>query len=333
LRDVHTFDHMRAVVQDVYGEADVLQLRDVDRPAPQAGEVLVRVVAAGVDPGVWHMMTGRPWAMRPVTGLRTPKIQVRGRDLAGVVEAVGPSAPFAVGDEVYGTTSTGSFAEFAIARADRLAIKPANLSFEQAAVVPVSGITALQAVRDVAKVQAGQRVLVIGAGGGIGSYVVPLVTAAGAQATAVCSAGKADLVRSLGAVDVLDYRTEEVDARGPVFDVIIDIAGNRPLGLLRRALTPRGTLVLIGGEARGTALLGGMSRPWIAAPLTSLFSGQRLVGLLTKENDADLRALTELIEAGTLSPRVEQAFPLAGAPEAVRLIGSGHSRGKLVVTV
>ncbi|BCJ41344.1 NADPH:quinone reductase [Actinoplanes ianthinogenes] len=325
---------MRAVVQDVYGDAGVLHLRDVDRPTPGPGEVLVRVVAAGVDPGVWHMMTGRPWAMRPVTGMRTPKIPVRGRDLAGVVEAVGPGVSgFQPGDEVYGTTSTGSFAEFATARADRIAAKPAGVSFEQAAVVPVSGTTALQAVRDVARVRSGQRVLVIGAGGGIGSFAVPLATEAGAEVTGVCSAGKADLVRSLGAVDVLDYRTEEVDTRGPVFDVIIDVAGNRPLSLLRRALTPRGTLVLVGGEARGTALLGGLSRSLIAAPLSSMFSGRRLVGLIAKENAADLRVLADLLEKGTLRPCVERTFPLSGAAEAVRLIGSGHSRGKLVVTV
>ncbi|GAA4589104.1 NAD(P)-dependent alcohol dehydrogenase [Actinoplanes octamycinicus] len=312
----------------------MLQLRDVARPAAGPGQVLVRVVAAGVDPGVWHMMTGRPWAMRPVTGLRTPKIQTRGRDLAGVVEAVGAGVTgFAPGDEVYGTTPTGSFAEFAVAPADRLAGKPANLSFEQAAVVPVSGTTALQAVRDVAQVRAGQRVLVIGAGGGIGSFAVQLAFAAGADVTGVCSAGKADLVRSLGAADVLDYRTEEVDARGPVFDAVIDIAGSRPLSVLRRALTPRGTLVLVGGEARGTALLGGMSRAWLAAPLASLVSGQHLKGMLARENAADLEALAELLESGTLRVAVERAFPLAHAADAIRLIGSGHSRGKLVITI
>ncbi|WP_436528135.1 NAD(P)-dependent alcohol dehydrogenase [Actinoplanes sp. HUAS TT8] len=325
---------MRAVVQDVYGEADVLRVGDVDPPVPQPGEVLIRVVAAGVDPGVWHMMTGRPWAMRPVTGLRVPKVRVRGRDLAGVVEQAGEGVTgFRPGDEVYGTTSTGSFAEYATAPAARIAAKPANLSFEQAAVVPVSGTTALQAIRDAGRVGPGLRVLVIGAGGGVGSYAVQLAAAAGAEVTGVCGAAKADLVRSLGATDVLDYRTEEVDARGPVFDVIVDIAGSRRLSLLRRALTPRGTLVLIGGEARGTALLGGMSRAWIAAPLASLVSGQRLVGMIAKENADDLRALAELIESGTLRPAVERVFPLSAAAEAVRLVGGGHTGGKLAVTV
>lgn len=325
---------MRAVVQDVYGEAGVLQLSDVDRPAPQPGEVLIRVVAAGVDPGVWHMMTGRPWAMRPVTGLRGPRIRVRGRDLAGVVEQAGEGVTgFRPGDEVFGTTSTGSFAEFATAPADRLAAKPAGISFEQAAVVPVSGTTALQAIRDAAKVRAGQRVLIVGAGGGVGSYAVQLAAGAGAEVTGVCGAGKAELVRSLGATDVIDYRAAEVDARGPVFDVIVDIAGSRHVSLLRRALAPRGTLVMIGGEARGTALLGGMSRAWIVAPLTAMFSGQRMIGMLAKENAADLRALAGLIEAGTLRPVVERAFPLAEAPEAVRLVGEGHAAGKLVVTI
>ncbi|MEV6348478.1 NAD(P)-dependent alcohol dehydrogenase [Actinoplanes sp. NPDC051851] len=325
---------MRAIVQDTYGDADVLVLRDVDRPAPAPGEALVRVVAAGVDPGVWHMMTGKPYLMRAATGLRRPRVRIRGRDLAGVVEAVGAGvARLRPGDEVYGTCSGGSFAEYATAPAARLAPKPANLSFEQAAAVPVSGTTALQAVRDGAGVRAGQRVLIIGAGGGIGTYAVQIAAATGAEVTGVCSGAKAGLVRSLGAGDVIDYTTEEVDARGPVFDAIIDVAGSRPVSLLRRALAARGTLVVIGGEDRGTAFLGGISRPWIAAPLASLVSGKRLRGLLAKENSADLEALTELIESGTLRPAVQRTFPLSGAPEAVRLIGSGHTTGKLVVTI
>ncbi|GLX99639.1 NAD(P)-dependent alcohol dehydrogenase [Actinoplanes sp. NBRC 101535] len=324
---------MKAIVQDVYGEADVLAVRDIPRPVPKTGEVLIRVMAAGVDPGVWHLMTGRPYLIRAALGPRRPRIPVRGRDLAGVVETAGPESGFQPGDEVFGTCEGGSFAEFAVARADRIARKPAGVPFVDAAAVPVSGTTALQAVR-YARITTGRQVLVIGAGGGVGSFAVQLAVAAGARVTGVCSPGKADMVRGLGAEHVLDYHREEVDSRGPIFDAVVDTAGNRPLSLLRRALNSHGILVLIGGERHGTALFGGISRALVAAPLLSLTSGdQRLHGLLAKENAADLTELAALLESGTLRPAVDRTYPLAHAPEALAEIGRGHTGGKMVITL
>lgn len=234
---------MKAIIQDSYGPADVLELRDIDKPPIGNDEVLVQVRGAGVDPGVWHLMTGQPYLIRAMGfGLRKPKVAVRGRDVAGVVEAAGVRVTrFHPGDEVYGTCENGSFAEYAAASQDRLARKPANISFEQAAVAPVSGVTALQAVRDVGSVQPGQQVLVIGAAGGVGSFAVQIAKASGAKVTGICSTPKAGLVRSLGADDIIDYTREEIDRDGPRYDVIIDTGGNRPLAKLRRAMTPRGT--------------------------------------------------------------------------------------------
>ncbi len=324
---------MKAIVQDAYGDAGVLALRDIERPVPKPGEVLVRVIAAGVDPGVWHLMAGRPLVVRAAIGLRRPRVPVRGRDLAGVVEQVGAEVTgFRPGDEVFGTCESGSFAEFATGRPDRLAVKPADLSFEQAATVPVSGVTALQAVRE-SRAGAGSQVLVIGAGGGVGSFAVQIAVAAGARVTGVCSAGKAEQVRGLGAETVVDYALEEVDARGPIYDAIIDTAGNRPLSVLRRALTPQGTLVIVGGESRGTALFGGIGRAMISAPLQSLVGKQRLHGLMARENAADLTELAGLISAGAVRPPVTRSFPLADTAEAVRLVSSGHATGKLAVVV
>ncbi len=222
---------MKAVVQDVYGPSGVLGLREIDRPAIGEDEVLVRVCAAGVDPGVWHLMTGEPYLVRAMGfGLRKPKVAVRGRDVAGVVEAAGAGVTrFGPGDQVYGTCESGSFAEYAAAPQKRLAAKPANLSFEQAAVVPISGVTALQGVRDCGRVQPGQQVMVIGAAGGVGSFAVQIAKALGARVTGVCSTSKARLVRSLGADDVIDYTHDEIDCNGGRYDVIIDTAGNRRL--------------------------------------------------------------------------------------------------------
>ena len=320
---------MKAIVQDRYGPADVLRLADVDVPATGPGQVLVRVHAAGVDPGVWHLMTGLPYAVRLGYGLRRPRHRVPGLDLAGVVTAVGTDVTaFAPGDEVYGT-GAGSFAEYALARAERLARKPANLSFVQAAAVPVSGQTALTAVRDAGQLRAGQRVLVIGAGGGVGSYAVQLATAAGGQVTGVCGPTKLDLVRSLGAVEVVDYTRDDLpDQR---YDLVIDTAGNRPISRLRRMLTPAGTLVLVGGEASDGRWLQGFDRQLRALAL-SPFVRQRLVPLMAKESGVNLAALTELIEAGQVRPVLDRTFALAEAPDAIRHVEAGHAAGKVVVT-
>src|SRR5688572_22912186 len=242
---------MRAVVQDQYGEADVLHLDRVARPEIGAGEVLVRVQAAGVDRGVWHLMAGKPYAVRLVMGMKAPKNRIRGRELAGVVEAVGADVTtLRVGDEVFGI-GEGTFAEFAPAKATKLAPRPAGLSAGQAAVVPISASTALQAVRDHGRVQSGQSVLVIGASGGVGSFAVQIAKASGARVTGVSSTEKLDLVRSLGADDVVDYRTTDLATLDRRFDVVLDIGGNRRLRTLRRLLTPTGTLVIVGGEDGG----------------------------------------------------------------------------------
>lgn len=325
---------MKAIVQDRYGEADVLRLRDVDPPTPGDGEVLVQVRAAGVDPGVWILMTGRPYLVRSAAGLRRPKVPVRGRDLAGVVAAVGPKVTrFRAGDEVFGTCTGGSYAEYAVARQDRLATKPANLTFEQAAVVPVSGQTALLAVRDTARIHDGQRVMVIGAAGGVGSYAVQIATAYGARVTGVCSAAKADLVRSLGAEDVIDYTRQEVDANGPCYDAVIDTAGDRPLSLLRRALTPRGTLAIVGGGHDRFPILGGFSRQMLRAPLLSMVVGQRMRGVSARESAEGLDELRRLIESGAVTPAIGGTYPLSAAPDAIRDLKARRRAGKLVVTI
>jgi len=324
---------MKAIVQEVYGSAETLRYADIDKPVVGENEVLVRVRAAGVDPGVWHLMTGRPYLVRLMgMGVRRPKVSVRGRDLSGVIDAVGSQVTrFRPGDEVYGVTLFGSFAEYARSDEHHLARKPVNLTFEQAAAVPVSGMTALQALRDVGRVKAGQHVLVIGSAGGVGSFAVQLAHAFGARVTGMCSTAKADLVRSIGADDVIDYTREEVDARGPQFDLILDTAGRRPLSVLRRGLTPHGTLAIVGGEGGGR-WLGGFDRQILRAPIRSAFSGQRLRAVTAKERTADLEYLTTLIEEGKVTPVIDRTFPLHDASEAIRYLAQGHPGGKVVVT-
>ncbi|GAB3187619.1 NADPH:quinone reductase-like Zn-dependent oxidoreductase [Micromonospora palomenae] len=321
---------MKAIVQDRYGPADVLELRDIDPPRVGDDDVLVRVHAAGVDPGVWHLMTGLPYPVRLGYGLRRPRHRVPGMDLAGVVEAVGRHVTrFAPGDEVYGT-GAGSYAEYALAPEHKLARKPAALTFAEAAAIPVSGQTALTAVRDAATVRPDQRVLVIGAGGGVGSYAVQLAAAAGAHVTGVCGPTKPDLVRSLGATDVIDHTREDITDRGVRYDVIVDTAGNRTLTHLRRALTPTGTLVLVGGEAATGRLLQGFDRQ-LRALLLSPLVGQRLIPLVAKESSENLDALTALVDAGRLRPVLDRSWPLAETADAIRHLRGGHARGKNVV--
>jgi NADPH:quinone reductase-like Zn-dependent oxidoreductase len=323
---------VKAIVQDVYGDSDVLGLRDIPKPVPGNGEVLVKVRAAGVDQGVWHLMTGRPYLVRLFGfGLMKPKVPVRGREVAGVVESVGAGVTrFQPGDEVFGTCE-GSFAEYVCAKETLLARKPANLAFEETAAAPISAVTALQAVRDAGQVTAGQKVLVIGAGGGVGSFAVQIAKDLGAEVTGVCSTGKVDLVRTLGADHVVDYTRDDFARAGALYDVIIDTAGNRPLSVLKRALAPQGTLVIVGGEGGGK-VTGGFERS-MAAPLASLFSGQKFKGLVTKENHQDLEALTALFEAGRVKPAVEKVYPLAEAPAAIARLHEGRVRGKVVVRV
>ncbi len=323
---------MQAIVQDEYGEAeDVLRLAEIDRPEIEDSEVLVRVRAAGVDRGVWHLMAGLPYPVRLAGfGVRAPKQRVRGLDVSGVVEAVGADVTtLAPGDEVYGIAD-GSFAEYACARADRLAPKPANLTFEQAAAVPVSALTALQAVRDHGHVESGQSVLIIGASGGVGTFAVQIAKAFGAEVTGVCSTAKVELVRSIGADHVIDYTHLDFADLGVHYDVIIDIGGNRTLRDLRRALTPRGTLVITGGETDGR-WLGGYDRLLRALAL-SPFVGQKLATFIASENNQDLFALTDLIESGSLTPAVDRTYALREVPEAVQYMKDGRARGKVVIT-
>jgi NADPH:quinone reductase-like Zn-dependent oxidoreductase len=323
---------MKAIVQDRYGSADVLELRDLDPPVIAADEVLLEVRAAGVEPGVWHLMTGLPYLVRVMGyGLTKPKYPVRGRDVAGRVEAVGANVTrFRPGDEVFGTCE-GSFAEYAAAREDKLALKPANLSFEEAAVIPISGMTALQALRDKGRVQPGDKVLIIGAGGGVGTFAVQLAKAFGAEVTGVCSATKVALVESIGADHVIDYTREDFAARAGKYDLIIDNAGNRPLSQLRRALAGNGTLVIVGGE-EGGAWVGPADRI-LPAAILSPFVGQRLLPLMAAERQDDLRLLGEMAESGKFTPAVDRRYPLVEAPDAVRYVGEGHARGKVVVTI
>ena len=323
---------MQAIVQDTYGSVEVLRLESIDRPQPADDEVLIRVHAAGLDRGTWHMMAGRPYLLRVLGfGFRRPKNRVPGLDAAGVVVAVGAEVTrFTVGDEVFGI-SRGSFAEYAVVQQDKLAHKPANLSFAQAAAVPVSAGSALQALTDAGRLEAGQAVLVVGASGGVGSYAVQVATALGAEVTGVCSTAKVDLVRSLGATEVLDYTTDDFTDGTHHWDLILDIGGNTPLRRLRRALTPTGTLVVVGGE-EGGRWTGGFGRS-LRAPLWSPFVRQRLTMLASKERASDQEQLTPFLETGQVVPSIDRTYPLDRVPEAMRHLEAGLVRGKIVITL
>jgi NADPH:quinone reductase-like Zn-dependent oxidoreductase len=325
---------MQAIVQRRYGTVpeDVLRLERIAKPAVAPGEVLLRVRAAGVDRGTWHLMTGTPYLARAIGfGLRAPKTAVPGWAVAGTVEAVGQDVTgVQPGDEVFGTCR-GSFAEYVTARPGQLAAKPASLSFEQAAALPISATTALQAVRDQAKVQPGQHVLVIGASGGVGTFAVQIAKAFGAEVTGACSTAKTDLVRAVGADHVLDYSREDPTAGPHRYDVVIDIGGNRPVSHLRRALTPRGTLVITGGE-NGGSWLGGIGRN-IGAQLLSPFVRQRLTAFVARERRADLMSLRDLAGCGAVTPAIERTYPLSQADAALRHLAEGRARGKVVISI
>jgi NADPH:quinone reductase-like Zn-dependent oxidoreductase len=321
---------MKAIVQDRYGSADVLNLEDIDTPVARRGDVLIRVGAASAFIGDWHIMTGTPYAIRLVSGMRAPKQRVRGQDVAGHVEAVGEDVTqFRIGDEVFGVAD-GAFAEFATARPDKLAPKPTNLSFAEAATVPTTGCTALQGLRDVGRVQTEQRVLVIGAAGGVGSFAVQIAKAFGAHVTGVCSTSKVELVRSIGADEVIDYTREDLVDGTRRYDVIFDTAGNREASSLRPALTSKGTLVLAGGEGGGRWL--GMGRV-MRAKAMSPFVAQKMTNFLGRPNAEDLLVLKDLIEAGKVTPVIGARYALSDAPNAIRELGNGHGRGKVVITV
>ena len=320
---------MKAIVQDKYGSADVLEFRDI--PVPEVGEdgVLVRVVAAGVDRGAWHFMTGQPYLMRILGfGFRAPKIPVPGTNVAGVVEAVGSGvATVAVGDDVYGVTR-GAYAEYASLREDQVAPKPATLSFEEAAVLPYAGFTALQALRERGRVRPGERVLVVGASGAVGSAAVQLAKALGAHVTGVCSSATREFVAGLGADEVIDYRTTDF-AGGEKYDLILDIVGRTSVLTLRGALTRRGRLVIVGGEVgRWTGV-----RRQLWATLLSPFVSQRLGTFVVKQNRAFLEELNRFVAAGQLRPLVRQTYPLLEAADAVRGLEAAHQAGRIAITI
>ena len=322
---------MKAIVYDRYGPPDVLELREVDKPAAKDDEVLVRVHAASVNPADWHLMTGTPYIARLSAGLRKPKDQIPGLDVAGRVEAVGSNVTrIRPGDEVFGAHSK-TFAEYVCVPEDGIALKPANLTFEQAAAVPVAGITALQGLRDKGRLQPGQKVLIIGASGGVGTFAVQLAKWLGADVTGVCSTRNVELVRSIGADHVVDYTQEDFTRRGQRYDVVFQVAGTRSPSDCRRVLTSRGTLVLCSGEGGGR-LLGPVGRI-VGALVRSRFWSQRAVMWISNATSKDLVELKELIEAGTVTPVIDRRYPLDEASEALRYQEKGHTQGKTVITV
>ncbi len=321
---------MKAVIHSRYGNPEVLQVTTLERPVPQNNEVLIRVKAAGLDYGQWHLMAGKPYAMRLATGLTKPNQRVLGMDVSGVVEAVGAAVTrFRVGDSVFGASSR-TFAELTCAREDQIGLKPERLSFEPAAASAISGVSALIGLRDVARVLPGQSVCVIGAGGGVGSWAVQLARYFGAHVSAVCSTSKVEFVRSLGATSVIDYTKVPLPTDGR-FDVILDLAGNRPLSVLRKALAPRGTLVLGGGEG-GDRFFGGMGR-MLRAALWSMFLRQRLAMLVGFVKPEPLQALADILGQPGVTPAVDRVFPLEEAADAMHTLVSGQVRGKLVLRV
>lgn len=318
----------KAIVQNRYGSPAVLAYEEIPMPTVHDREVLVRVRAAGVDPGVAVSMTGRPLAARLAVGLFKPKRRVPGRALAGRVEVVGRDVTvFAPGDEVYGEAVAGAYAQHAAVRADWLARKPPSLTFEQAAAIPLSGVTALQGLRDKGRIQAGQRVLVNGASGGVGTLAVQIAKAFGAHVTAVCSTRNIDLVRSIGADDVIDYAREDFTGGERTWDLIFDLVASHTLRECRRALTPTGTLVLAGGPPESVL------RRLVGAMVLSTIVRQRLVPLLQRLDAHDLDTLTELVECGSVRPVIDRTFALADVPDALRRQAEGHARGKTVIVV
>jgi NADPH:quinone reductase-like Zn-dependent oxidoreductase len=321
---------MKAIVQDGYGGANVLTLHDLARPEVGDDEVLVQVVAAGVDRGALHFLTGRPYLMRLGTGFRTPKVVVPGSNFAGRVESVGRHVTrFRPGDEVYGS-ARGAYAEYIAAPATKVAPKPPELSFEQAAVLPYASFAGLQAVRDHGKVQPGEDVLVVGASGAVGSIAVQLAKAFGADVTGVCGTRDLELTRSLGADHVIDYSSEDFADGSRRYDVILDVFGRTPVRRLRRALTPRGRLVIVGGE--GDRWIGGIHRQ-LSAMLLSPFVGQVLRAFVAKEDAETLEAINELVEAGKVAPVLDRSYPLSEARDAVARLESGAGSGRLALTV
>jgi len=324
---------MKAMIQDAYGPPEVLQLREVDRPGFGDDQVLVRVHAASVNPPDWAGVHGVPYIVRAAFGLRRPRNGVRGTDVAGTVEAVGARVTgLRVGDEVFGRCASGAFAEYAVAPAEHLVPKPARLTFEQAAAAPMSGLTALQALRDAGQLKTGQEVLIVGAGGGIGTFAVQIARSFGAEVTGVCSTSKLELVRSLGAAHVVDYTRQDFTRGDERYDLVLDNVLQHPLPRLLRSVKPTGTLVPNGGQfyKRWIASTGVML---VQAPLLSLVVSQRIRTCNESPCQEDLLVLKELMASGKVTPEVGATYPLSRTPEALRHFGEGHARGKVVITM
>jgi len=324
---------MKAIIQDRYGSPDVLQLREVDKPVAADNEVLVRIHAAGVNARDWHVMRGDPYLARLTLGFGRPKVKIRGTDFAGRVEAVGRDVKrYRHGDEVYGEID-GAFAEYVCVPDDVVEPKPANLTFEQAAAVPLAGNTALMGLRDVGRVQPGQQVLINGASGGVGTFAVQIAKSFGADVTGVCSTGNVDLVRSIGGDHVIDYTREDFTHNGRRYDVVLDLVGNRSLTEFRRALTPAGTLILSGGGvSEGGSLIGPVGLI-IRGQMLSRFVRHRLLVLTAKPSKVNLATLRELVESGKVTPVIDRTYPLSKAPEAIRYLEVEHARAKVVIIV
>lgn len=322
---------MKAIVQDVYGPPDVLELREVDRPTAGEGQVLIEVKSAALNIYDMHMTTGKPYMARAVAGWRAPKNKIPGADVAGVVVAVGPGVSrFSVGDEVFGDIAAGAFAEYAVTPEERLAHKPASLSFEQAAALSLAGLTALQGLRDVGGLQPGERVLINGASGGVGTFAVQIAKSLGAEVTAVCSTTKVDMVSSIGADKVIDYNREDYTESERGYDLLFDNAGNRPWSETSRVLSPAGRNVTITGPKH--ALMGPF-RALAFRKLVSMF-GSRSFTWFTAHSDAGhLKYLAELASTGEIVPVIENTYPLEKTAEALRYLSEGHALGKLVLNV
>lgn len=326
---------MNAIAYERYGSADVLDLKEVRTPAIKGSEgVLVRVRAASANPYDWHYMRGLPYIARVMaTGVRKPKHSVLGTDIAGEVEAVGSTVTrFRPGDKVYGAVGAGGFAEYVSAPETLLALQPANLSFEQSATVPLAAVTALQGLRDAGQIRSGQKVLVVGASGGVGTFAVQIAKWYGTEVTGVTSTRNLDLVRSIGADHVIDYTREDFTRNGQRYDLIFQLAGTTPPSSFRRSLTPEGRLVLSSGDSPGR-IIGPVGRLIKAALLSPFIGGQRMVALIAKPNSNDLQFLRELIEAGRITPVIDRTYPLSEAPDAIRYLEAGHARGKVVISV
>ena len=323
---------MKAIVRSIYGSPDVLELKEVERPAPRDNEVLIKVHAASLNAYDWHMLTADMFPVRLMGGgLLKPKMKILGADVAGRVEAVGRNATqFRPGDDVFGDVAgsdSGSFAEYACGRENRLASKPAHLSFEEAAAVPMAALTALQALRDKGRIQPGQKVLINGASGGVGTFAVQIAKSFGAEVTAVCSTGKMDMARSIGADQVIDYTKEDFTKNGQHYDLILAANGYHRILDYRRALSPKGIYVVAGGSAAQ------MIQALLLGPLISRTGSRKMGAMMARINQKDLAIIKELLETGKVKPIIDRRYPLSEVPEALRYLGEGHARGKIVITM